>query len=62
MSALTPDDEWMLSAQRMASQARGPLRRASLEDLVAARDEWARRNVRRRLILGVIFALILSWA
>lgn len=58
----TLDEEWMLSAQLMASAARGPLRRASLEDLVAARDEWASRNVRRRLILGLLFLLVLCAA
>jgi hypothetical protein len=34
----------------------------TLEDLVAARDEEARRNVRRRLILGFLFLLVLSAA
>lgn len=52
--ALTRDEEWNVSAQVMAAAARGPLRRASLEDLVALRDEEARLNVRRRLIQFVI--------
>lgn len=34
----------------------------ALEDLVAARDEWARRNVRHRLILGLLILLVLCAA
>lgn len=34
----------------------------TLEEVVAARDEEAHRNVRRRLILGFLFLLVLSAA
>ncbi len=62
LPALTLDEEWALSARIMASEARGPMRRASLEEIVAARDEWARLNRRRRLILGLLFVLVLCQA
>ena len=54
MFELTLDEELILSSNLMASEARGPMRKASLEEIVAARDEWARFNRRRRLIQFVI--------
>jgi len=52
--ALTLDEEWILSARIMASEARGPMRGQSLEDLVAAEDREARR---RRILFVIVLAL-----
>ncbi|MCM3876862.1 MAG: hypothetical protein NEA02_10630 [Thermoanaerobaculia bacterium] len=43
MPELTFDEEWILSARIMASEARRPMRRASLEDLVIEVNGETRR-------------------
>lgn len=58
MVALTLDEERILSSNLIASEARGPMRRAGLEELVAAGDKEARR----RRILCLVVALLLSMA
>jgi hypothetical protein len=56
--ALTLDEEKILSVQLMASAARGPMRRASLEDLVIEGN----REARHRLILFIVVLAVLCMA
>jgi hypothetical protein len=58
MPELTLDEEWILSARLMASEARGPMRRASLEVLIIEGN----REARRRLILCLVLAFFLCQA